>query len=136
MRYSVDLGDELYQNVKNTATRKGIKISDYVRKCLRDEVENDKFILAGGIILNVPNPQIYTCSEEQKMTIVQQLSETATKLMVINPGLDFGTSELTGFAIQRLFKDTDRNKANFKNALYDKPATYSWVSDRDKNAYK
>ncbi len=131
MRYSVDLGDELYQNVKNTATRKGIKISDYVRKCLRDEVENDKFILAGGIILNVPNPQIYTCSEEQKMMIVQQLSETATKLMVINPGLDFGLSELTGFAIQRLFKDTDRNKVKFKNALYDKPATYGWVSDRD-----
>lgn len=131
MRYSVDLGDELYQNVKNTATRKGIKISDYVRKCLRDEVENDKFILAGGIILNIPNPQIYTCSEEQKMMIVQQLSETATKLMVINPGLDFGLSELTGFAIQRLFKDTDRNKVKFKNALYDKPATYGWVSDRD-----
>ena len=136
MRYSVDLGDELYQNVKNTATRKGIKISDYVRKCLRDEVENDKFILAGGIILNVPNPQIYTCSEEQKMMIVQSLSETATKLMVINPGLDFGMSELTGFAIQRLFKDTDRDKANFKNNSYDKSATYSWVSDRDKNAYK
>lgn len=131
MRYSVDLGDELYQNVKNTATRKGSKISDYVRKCLRDEVENDKFILAGGIILNIPNPQIYTCSEEQKMMIVQQLSETATKLMVINPGLDFGLSELTGFAIQRLFKDTDRNKVKFKNALYDKPATYGWVSDRD-----
>lgn len=114
MRYSVDLGDELYQNVKNEATKKGIKISDYVRKCLRDEVENDKFILAGGIILNVPNPQIYTCSEEQKMMIVQQLSETATKLMVINPGLDFGLSELTGFAIQRLFKDTDRDKNAYK----------------------
>ena len=136
MRYCVDLNDELYQNMKNEATKKGIKLCDYVRKCVRDEMENDKFILAGGIILNIPNPQIYTCSDEQKMMIVRALSETATKLMVINPGLDFGTSELTGFAIQRLFKDTDRNKANFKNNSYDKSATYSWVSDRDKNAYK
>lgn len=131
MRYCVDLNDELYQSVKNMAIKKGIKLSDYVRKCLRDEVENDKFILSGGIIFNVPNPQIYTCSDEQKMMIVQSLSETATKLMVINPGLDFGMNGLTGFAIQRLFKDTERNKVKFKNALYDKPATYSWVSDRD-----
>ena len=136
MRYCVDLNDEFYQSVKNMAIKKGIKLSDYVRKCLRDEVENDKFILSGGIILNVPNPQIYPCSDEQKMMIVQSLSETATKLTAIHPVLDFGMNGLTGFAIQRLFKDTDRNKANFKNNSYDKSATYSWVSDRDKNAYK
>jgi hypothetical protein len=114
MRYCVDLNDEFYQSIKNMAIKKGIKLSDYVRKCLRNEVESDKCILAGGIILNVPNPKFYQCSDEEKMMIVQSLSETATKLTVIHPGLDFGLSELTGFAIQRLFKDTDRDKNAYK----------------------
>lgn len=72
---------------------------------------------SGGMSLTIPNPQFSIADDESKEKAVAILSKAAAELTENNAGLEFGMHYIAGFALERLFRDTEAQKKAFSEQL-------------------
>lgn len=70
---------------------------------------------SGGLVLRIPNPQFFHCSEEDKKVISETLSSARAELVRYNPGLDFGLRDIEAFSAWRFFKDDEKKRERFRH---------------------
>lgn len=98
--------------------RRAISQSEFSAIATEEKCNNDRLLRSGGMILNVPNPNFYNLSEEQRIKIIQTLSNCVNELNNITPYADMGLSEILSYAQTRLLKDDEKRRNELKENYY------------------
>ena len=91
---------------------------DFVVKALEEKCNRTKRIRGGGMVLNIPNPDMFRKTENQKEEILKVLAECSISLKKINPGLSFGIDEIMIYAKQHMFEMTNKQLKKFQENFY------------------
>jgi len=98
------------------ATPEGGNLSqaDFVKSAILEKCERTRHIRAGGLILEIPNPDNFSINEDAKIQVLKTLREADAVLAEINPAL--GLSEIIAYYTDHFFKMSDiRRKALKEN---------------------
>lgn len=95
--------------------RRAISQSEFSAIAINEKCNNDRLLRSGGMILKFPNPNFYNLSEEQRIKIIQTLSNCVNELNNITPYADMGLSEILSYAQTRFLKDDEVEKNNIKS---------------------
>lgn len=98
--------------------RRAISQSEFSAIATEEKCNNDRLLRSGGMILKVPNPNFYNLSEEQRIKIIQTLSNCVNELNNITPYADMGLSEILSYAQTRLLKDDEKRRNELKENYY------------------
>lgn len=98
--------------------RRAISQSEFSVIATEEKCNNDRLLRSGGMILKVPNPNFYNLSEEQRIKIIQTLSNCVNELNNITPYADMGLSEILSYAQTRLLKDDEKRRNELKENYY------------------
>ncbi|MBS4843121.1 MAG: hypothetical protein KH073_20035 [Clostridium sp.] len=92
--------------------------ADFVIKALDEKCQRIKRLRSGGMILSIPNPDMFIKSESQKHEILKVLAECSINLKKINPGLSFGIDEIMIYAKQHMFEMTNKQQQELQENFY------------------
>ena len=110
------------EKFKNNALCEGLSLNDYVKKAINYyETHKAHVEHYGGMVLLVPNPKYNWFTPEKAVLHYQILLDASKKLSDNIPGVDFGLSDISKFAWDkmsaRFSEEYEKELAEMKEAV-------------------
>ncbi len=87
--------------------------ADFVKAAILEKCEKTKHLRAGGLILEIPNPDGFKIDNEAKIRVLRALRTADAELAEINPALSL--SEIIAYYTDHFFKMSDMRRKTFIN---------------------
>jgi len=92
-------------------------IAEFVKAAILERCEKIRHLRAGGLILNVPNPDIDLISDDEKAKIMQVLRRTDAELAEVNPLMGSYLTDIIAYLQHHFYAMPDKQRKMFEENL-------------------
>lgn len=100
---------------RNTPQGGNTMQSNFIKTAIREKCERTRHLRAGGFILEIPNPDNFRITEDDKAKIMQVLKNADAELAGIYPAAGSYLTDMIAYLQYHFYKMTDKQRKNFED---------------------